>query len=76
MESHHLAVSPNRKSFLVVDMYDWTSFDVVFDKASKWTYEQNTRQTIRGSRQNMEGVLFFDRIWESLGLRQREILKW
>ena len=56
-------------------MYDWTSFDAVFDKASKWTYDQSTLQTILRNRQNMEGVLFFDRIWESLGLRRREMAK-
>lgn len=51
-------------------MYDWTSFDAVFDKASKWTYEQTAVHTISRARQNMEGVLFFDRIWGSLGLKQ------
>ncbi len=49
-------------------MYDWTSFETVFDRASKWTYEQAAIQTISRNRQNFEGVLFFDRIWESLGL--------
>jgi hypothetical protein len=56
-------------------MYDWTSFDTVFEKASKWTYDPGTVQTISRNRQNMEGVLFFDRIWESLGLRRREMAK-
>ena len=51
-------------------MYDWTSFETVFGKASKWTHEQNHVHTISRNRQNMEGVLFFDRIWESLGLEQ------
>lgn len=50
-------------------MYDWTNFDAVFEKASKWTYEQNALQAISRNRQNMEGVLFFDRIWGSLGLK-------
>jgi hypothetical protein len=56
-------------SVLSSNMYDWTSFDTVFEKASKWTYEPNALQTISRNRQNMEGVLFFDRIWGSLGLK-------
>ena len=75
VQSNRTAASPSRGIFLIVDMYDWTNFDVVFEKASKWTYEQSTVQTILRSRQNMEGVLFFDRIWESLGLRQGEMLE-
>lgn len=55
-------------------MYDWTNFDAVFEKASKWTYEQSTLNTISRNRQNMEGVLFFDRIWASLGLKQCEMV--
>lgn len=51
-------------------MHDWTSFDTVFEKASKWTYEQSAVHTILRNRQNLEGVLFFDRIWESLDLKQ------
>lgn len=53
-------------------MYDWTDFDAVFEKASKWTYEQDAAQAISLNRQNMDGVLFFDRIWESLGLEHGE----
>lgn len=51
-------------------MYDWASFDNVFEKASKWTYDQNAVNTISRNRQNMDGILFFDRIWASLGLKQ------
>jgi Nuclear pore complex assembly len=53
-------------------MLDWTSFDTVFGKGSKWTYDQNAVHTILRNRQNMEGMLFFDRIWGSLGLKQCE----
>ena len=55
-------------------MYDWTSFDTVFERASKWTYEQPTLHTLLRNRQNMDGVLFFDRICESLGLKQGKVV--
>lgn len=55
------------------NMYDWTNFDTIFGKASKGMYEQNVVHTISSNRQNMEGVLFFDRIWESLGLKHGEM---
>lgn len=50
-------------------MYDWASFDIVFEKAPKWTYDQNAIHTISQNRQEMEGILFFDRICASLGLQ-------
>ena len=51
-------------------MYDWTNFDVVFGKASKWAYDQNIVQTISRNRQALGGLLFFDRIWASIGLKE------
>jgi len=56
-------------------MYDWTAFDTVFEKAAKWTYEQHAVHALSRTRQTMDGVLFFDRIWASLSLKQGEIAK-
>jgi hypothetical protein len=60
----------NKQISPIREMFDWTNFDAVFEKAAKWTYEQGTMHTISKTRQNMEGVLFFDRVWGSLGLKE------
>ena len=50
-------------------MYDWRDFDAVFKEQASAAYDQKTNQAISNSRRELDGVLFFDRICNSLGLK-------
>lgn len=51
-------------------MYEWQSFDVVFQSKPDYGYESKTVQAILKHRDELDGVLFFDRVWSSLGLKE------
>jgi len=49
-------------------MYDWENFDVVFQAKPDYAYEAKLCTPILRHREELGGVLFFDRIWANLGL--------
>lgn len=51
-------------------MYDWHSFDVVFQAKPDYAYESKTVNTILKHREELGGTLFFDRVWSTLGLKE------
>ncbi len=50
-------------------MYDWKSFEVVFQTKLDYSYEK-TANTISKHREELGGTLFFDRVWSTLGLKE------
>jgi len=50
-------------------MYDWQSFDVVFQAKPDYAYESKAVNTILKHRDELGGALFFDRVWSTLGLK-------
>lgn len=55
-------------------MYDWQSFDVVFDLKPEYTPDHKSVETAQRHRKELGGALFFDRIWTSLGLKSSILL--
>ncbi|KKY23226.1 hypothetical protein UCRPC4_g02954 [Phaeomoniella chlamydospora] len=51
-------------------MLDWANFDVVFQQKPNFSYDSKTVEQIRRRRKDFDGKLFFDRILESIGLKQ------
>ena len=53
-------------------MLDWQNFDVVFHGRLEYTYDHRLVDSILRHRSELEGTLFFDRVWASVGLKQGE----
>lgn len=56
-------------------MYDWQNFDVVFHGKVDCSYDDKTVNTILKNRKELAGILFFDRIWSNLGLKNGKFVK-
>ena len=51
---------------------DWQDFKAVFHPKSDFKPDAKHADAVLKYREELGGVLFFDRIWSSLGLKQRE----
>jgi len=51
-------------------MYDWRKFSSVFQSKPDYTLDHKQVETALRHRKELGGTLFFDRVWESLGLKQ------
>lgn len=54
-------------------MINWTDFDSVFRSKADYSLDQKHVDAITKHRKDFGGVLFFDRIWNSIGLKQRTL---
>ena len=53
-------------------MYDWQDFDVVFHSKKDIGPDQKHVEAVLRHRKELEGTLFFDRIWTSVKFKQRQ----
>jgi len=51
-------------------MYDWRKFSSVFQSKPDYTLDHKQVETAFRHRKELGGTLFFDKVWESLGLKQ------
>lgn len=51
---------------------DWHNFDAVFQQKPDYAPDQKTVENISRHRREFGDELFFDRIWKSIGLTQRQ----
>ena len=52
-------------------MYDWQDFKTVFQPKPDFKPDAKHADAVLKHREELGGTLFFDRIWNSLGLKQR-----
>ena len=52
-------------------MLDWHDFKAVFQPKPDFKPDAKHADAVVKHREELGGVLFFDRIWNSLGLKQR-----
>lgn len=59
-------------------MFDWQDFETVFRSKLDYTPDQKQIETTLRHRKEFQGSLFFDRIWNNIGLKQRKCteMKW
>jgi hypothetical protein len=57
---------------VLVNMYDWKDFKTVFQPKPDFKHDPKHAEAVLRHREELGGTLFFDRIWGSLGLKQRE----
>ncbi len=53
-------------------MYDWQDFKTVFQPKPDFKPDAKHAEAVLKHREELGGILFFDRIWSSLGLKQGE----
>ena len=53
-------------------MYDWQAFDAVFHTKADISPDQKHVDAVLRHRKELDGTLFFDRMWTNVKLKQRE----
>ena len=55
-------------------MLDWQDFKSVFQPKPDFKPDPKHAEAVLRHREELGGTLFFDRIWSSIGLKQRDFL--
>jgi len=55
-------------------MLEWQSFASVFQAKADYTLDHKQVEAINRHRKDLGGTLFFDRVWQSVGLKQGQLM--